>query len=205
MQAQAQTSCSADYPRPQISLFSSYGRLTYDTSKSVADITGLAAKQGAVERGIFASGLSTLSVDLEISVKTTGSLIGEEGFCIYPENINITVAFRDPVIYIANNLAAQTCLYNVVRRHEQTHQQINKKALDYFLPLFYEAADYIADDMRPVLVANISDIDSASENFTQEFNRKFSPLFEFFKQQLLAEQHKLDNAVNYQFESSLCR
>ena len=90
-------------------------------------------------------------------------------------------------------------------RHEQTHQQINKAALDYFLPLFNEAAKKISTSIKPINVKTLSDIDKASAKLTEEYNKKLSPLLDFFKQELLKEQLKLDSQANYQHESILCR
>ena len=92
----------------------------------------------------------------------------------------------------------------VVSRHEQTHQQINKTALDYFLPLFQNAFYKIVKTVKPIHVNNISDVDKASTKLTKEYNKKFSPLIAFFEKEMLNEQKKLDNTNNYLHEQQLC-
>ncbi len=190
---------------PKIELYTSYGKLRYDFSQNNKEITKLAERQGIIEKGLFASGLSTINVNMDITLKTVGDIIGKYDFCVYPTAIKLSVYFSDPTIYISKQLIPNSCEYNVVLRHEQTHQQINKAALDYFLPLFDEAAKKIALSIKPINVKSLSEIDKASAELTEEYNKKFSPLLEFFKQELLKEQLKLDNQANYQHENILCR
>ncbi len=190
---------------PKIELYTSYGKLRYDFSQNNQQITKLAEKQGIIEKGLFASGLSTINVNMDITLKTVGDIIGKYDFCVYPTTIKLSVYFSDPTIYISKQLIPNSCEYNVVLRHEQTHQQINKAALDYFLPLFDEAAKKIALSIKPINVKSLSEIDKASAELTEEYNKKLSPLLEFFKQELLKEQLKLDNQANYQHENILCR
>lgn len=203
--ASLRAACPDKVPAPEIELYSSYGKLTYDFNKNNRQITELAGKHGILEKGIFAFGLSTVGINLDITLKTIGDVVGDYDFCVYPKTVQLSISYSDPVIYVSKQLIPDSCEYNLVLRHEQTHQQINKTALDYFLPLFYEAAAKISAEIKPVNVANISDIDKASAQLTEEYNRKLSPLLDFFKQQLLQEQLKLDSQNNYQHENTLCR
>ncbi len=197
--------CPETFPTPEIELYSSYGNLTYNFKKDNQQITELATKYGIMEKGLFAAGLSTVNVNMDITLKSIGDIIGEYDFCVYPKTVQLSVYFTNPTIYISNQLTPDTCEYNVVLRHEQTHQQINKTALDYFLPLFRKAAAEISASMKPINVSTLSDIDKASEQLTLEYQKKLNPLIEFFKQQLLNEQLKLDNQINYLHENTLCR
>lgn len=199
------SACPEVTSAPKIELYTSYGKLKYDFSQNNEEITKLAEKQGIIEKGLFASGLSTVNVNMDITLKTVGDIIGKYDFCVYPTTIKLSIYFSDPTIYISKQLIPNSCEYNVVLRHEQTHQQINKAALDYFLPLFNEATSKIALSVKPINVKTLSDIDKASAKLTEEYNKKLSPLLDFFKQELLKEQLKLDNRANYQHESILCR
>lgn len=201
----ALAACPEIVPLPKIKLLSSYGKLQYISDKNNQQITDLAATHGIIEQGIFAYGLSTVQIHMDVSLKAIGDSVAEYDICVYPTTVELSIYFADPTIYISNQLSPKSCEYNVVLRHEQTHQQINKAALDYFLPLFNSAASKIAASIKPINVSNISEIDAASNELTEKYNQKLRPLLTFFKQQLLKEQLKLDNSVNYQHENSLCR
>lgn len=199
------SACPKSNNTPKINLYTSYGKLTYDNSKNNAQITEIASKYGILEKGIFASGLSTIDINLDIILKTSGEELPDKSICVYPENIDFTISFSSPVIYISNQLKPNSCEYNLVLRHEQTHQQINSSALDFFLPLFKIAANKIAQNLKPIKIQNNSEINKASNQLTLEFNEKLTPLLNFFKKQILQEQLKLDNNENYKNESLICR
>ncbi len=197
--------CS-DFPvNPEIEFYSSYGSLNYDLSKTNSEITAIASQYGIMEKGLFASGLATVDVEWEISADTVGRFVSNYNICVVPERIKVYIGFSDPVIYVSKEIRKDKCKTELVIRHEQTHQQINKTALDYFLPLFQHAFYKIVKDVKPVHVANISEVDKASAELTREYNVRLSPLIDFFKKEMLKEQHKLDNADNYQYEQQLCR
>ena len=199
------SACPKNNNTPKINLYTSYGKLTYDNSKNNAQITEIASKYGILEKGIFASGLSTIDINLDIVLKTFGEEQKNNDICIYPENIDITISFSSPVIYISNQLKPYSCEYNLVLRHEQTHQQINSSALDFFLPMFKIATNEIAKNLKPIKIQDNSEVDTAPNKLTLEFNEKLTPLLNFFKKQILQEQLKLDNNENYKNESLICR
>lgn len=203
--ASAQTiDCAAIKSVPAIEFTTSYGKLAYDFSKNNKQITEIAARHGIIEKGLFASGLATINVSWEISVNTIGKIYGDYDICVVPTKINVFIGYTDPKIYISNEIKKDSCEYNVVLRHEQTHQQINKTALDYFIPLFQDAVEKIAANVKPVQVSSLTEIDKATTRLTQTYDKKISPLIKVFKEDLLTEQSKLDNHSNYEHEKKLC-
>lgn len=189
---------------PKIEFLTSYGKLTYDSSKTQKEITSIAQKNKILEKGLFAAGLSTIQVSWEINVNTIAEVINENEICVIPEAIEIFIGYQDPKIYLANNLTPNTCHYNIVLRHEQTHQQINKSTLEHFLPYFHKAANKIASELSIEKVSNVSQISKATQKISYQYSREMSPLIKFFKKQLLTEQYKLDNEENYNYEADLC-
>lgn len=197
--------CGNIRPHPQIEFSTSYGQLRYDFRNDNQQITQIAKKYGIIEKGLFASGLATVNVSWEISLNTLGQIIGDYDICVIPTHINIFIGYSEPVIYISNELEKNSCEYNVVLRHEQTHQQINKTALDYFLPQLQKQIQAIASGIKPLNVYSITDIDKATIDLTKNYNEKIAPYIDDFKNKLLAEQSKLDNHLNYEHESKLCK
>lgn len=189
---------------PQIKVYSSYGKLQYDTSKNISQITDLAQKYNLAEKGLFASGLAIVDIATDISAKTIGYPEKNGTICVYPTNVSLFIGFSNPIIYISDNLKPDTCEYKVVLRHEQTHQYINKEMLDYFLPLFHKAFIQIVNQTPAIQITSINQVDAASQQLTAEYNRKLLPLIELFKKEMIAEQSQLDNKSNYQHEKNLC-
>lgn len=200
----AEFDCASLTDVPLINFTTSYGKLEYDFSKSNQEITAIASHYGIVEKGIFASGLSTINVSWEISLNTLGKIYGDTDICVVPTHITIFIGYLKPKIYVSSQLEPNSCEYNVVLRHEQTHQQINKTALDYFLPMFQKAIKQIIAATPALHVTHITEIDRATNQLTSLYNKKITPLVEAFKNELLIEQSKLDNHNNYQHEKELC-
>ncbi|MBS4772737.1 MAG: hypothetical protein KHX55_00480 [Proteobacteria bacterium] len=189
---------------PQIEIISSYGKLRYDTSKNIAQITDSAQKYGLAKNGLFASGLATVDIATDISANTIGRAGDDRTICVYPTKVTFFIGFSNPVVYISNTLKPETCEYKVVLRHEQTHQYINKEMLDYFLPLFREACTRIVHQTPAIPISSINQVDAASQQLTTQYNQKLLPLIDFFKQEMIAEQGRLDNKSNYLREKNLC-
>ena len=189
---------------PQIEIFSSYGKLYYNTSNNIEQITAYAKKYGLTEGGLFASGLATVDIATDISTNTIGSFQNNGTLCVYPTKATLFIGLSNPTIYISKDLKPESCEYKVVLRHEQTHQYINKEMLDYFLPLFKEAFTKIIHQTPAIQITSINQVDAASQQLTNQYNKKILPLIEFFKKEMIKEQGHLDNKSNYLREKNLC-
>ncbi len=204
--AQVASPCAEVKVEPKIKFSTSYGQLSYDFSKNTKTISQIAARIGNKERSSFATGLATVNVDNEYVLGTQAyPLKNNGGYCVVPEVIDVYVGFSRPIIYISNELPKNSCQYNLVILHEQTHQRINKTALDYFIPYFQYAAAQIAQDITPIHIQKLSQIDQATDDITQEFTERFNKILAVFKKELALEQSKLDNQTNYSIEDDICR
>ncbi|MDR1694054.1 MAG: hypothetical protein LBR70_02530 [Lactobacillaceae bacterium] len=190
---------------PEVVFTTSYGKLAYDYGSTTRALTSIGKRYGIVEKGLFAAGLATVGVNWEISVDTISRIISEDNICVIPVKVDIFIGYEDPVIYVSKDLKPESCEYNVVLRHEQTHQQINKLALDYFIPKLKAAVEQISKDVRPTEIQNLNQIDNAAENISNEYVGHISPLVEHFKKELLSEHSKLDNPENYKHEGDICK
>jgi len=196
--------CSSIPFDPQITVSYSFGNLTYDKSKSISEITFLSRKINQNESSSFAEGLSTVDVNFRVSVTTMTQPVGSNKFCVIPNQIDVFIGLTNPVIYLANSLIEGSCKYNIVLRHEQTHQQINKTTLEYYLPIFKAAVTNILKKNSAIPINNTSQIESVTKNLTEKYNKTLLPLVNFIKKEISQEQLKLDNQVNYKYEYKLC-
>ncbi|MBQ9236086.1 MAG: hypothetical protein IJ184_06460 [Alphaproteobacteria bacterium] len=190
---------------PEITVTSSFGNLTYDSSKDINEITAMAKKFDLVESDLFASGLSVADINFNISLSSSASMTGIKEFCVTPSKVEIFLGFSSPMIYLANSLTKDSCQYNIVLRHEQTHQQINKSTLEYYLPIFKAAATNIIKQTKPIKISSTTQLGQTTKDLTDTYNQKLSPLVNFIKKEIAGEQHKLDNPANYKYESILCK
>ena len=89
-------------------------------------------------------------------------------------------------------------------KSRKTHQQINKKILDFYLPLFKSASTTIIKNTKAFYTENISDNEKILQDYIAIYNKKLTPLVDFIKNEIITEQKKLDNPENYKYESLIC-
>ena len=203
--AQGLSPCNKLKKKTEIEFYSSYGKLIYDQSNNQRQLTQLGEKYGIVEHGLFASGLATVGVNYQVSIDATAQMLENGKYCVVPEKIKVYIGYQNPTIYMASDLREGSCEQNIVKRHEQTHQQINITALEYFLPKFQKSVRAILKGIEPQLVNSEEQIEPSIQSQTEVYLKKIEPLVNFFKAELLKEQGKLDRTENYQFEGNLCR
>ena len=203
--AEASSVCNKYQKFPELRFSTSYGKLRYDTGYSRKQLTALGAEYGILEQGLFASGLATVNVNYQLSVKSVRHQVDANTICVVPSVVDIYIGYRQPMIYIAKDLQPESCEYKVVLRHEQTHQQINTAALEYFIPQLRQAAISIISNTPPIEISHTDEFDAATQELVKHYTRQLEPLITFFKTELLKEQGKLDNYKNYQHEDALCK
>ena len=190
--------------KPEIKFYTSYGKLQYNTNYSRENLTVLSKNMNLSEEGDLASGLALVDINYEFELGTKGRTMANKGFCIMPDTVSIYIGFKNPVIYLANDLKPDSCLYHLVVRHEQTHQQINVNALEYFIPLIYDRIKLMAKQMKPLYVNSEDKFKTGTDEMTAFYAQQINALVEEFKDEILEEQRKLDNRSNYTYESTIC-
>ena len=205
--AYSYTGCEQVRVHPKLNFYTSYGKLEYDFSHDQMGITQIGMQYGVIEKGVFANGLATGTVKWEINISSTAQKGYKQQICATPVEIDFYLGFYQPKIFISNDLRKGTCMYDLVLRHEQTHQQINIKTLEYFLPLFKKAFHQIISEIPalPISSNSYAELNRGSNILAQQYSKRLTPLIEVFKKELSIEQGKLDNASNYAFENSICR
>lgn len=204
-EAKAYEVCDGVKAEPKINFFTSYGRLIYDFSQSKQQITRLGAQMGHKESSSFASGLALIVVENEYQVGASAKFSFRGHFCVVPKEINVYVGFAKPRILISKDLQKNTCEYNLVMLHEQTHHQINRKVLEYFLPHLQHSAEIIGSELPVLKIKNLSELPAATETLSGIFDARFNKVLEVFKKELAIEQGKLDNRGNYILEGDICK
>ncbi len=190
--------------KPVLELKSSYGKLRYDYGKDRSGITQISKKLGILEDGIFASGLATVDVSWEVGVDVGAQRKLNGKICVMPEKVTIFMGFQRPTVYISKDLIKDGCQYNLVMRHEQTHHQINKTTLDYYLPYFKSEVEKVINRTQPVYIIHKNELDSVTDEIINNYAAQIEPMVEKFKAMLIHQQMTLDNLSNYAYEDSLC-
>lgn len=199
-QSFTERNCKKDH-EPEIVFLSSYGKLEYKY-KDPLIMKDYSPRTKNSKHTIL--GLTIPNPTLEVNVETTvvDNNI-DEVVCVVPEKIEIFFGFVKPTIYISRDIKDKKCKKTLVLRHEQTHQQINILALNYFLPQMKKLISQHITQMEAVVVPR-----SLQKKAVEEMNMfimaRMANLVEQFNNFLEKEQDKLDNENNYAFEGSVC-
>ncbi len=188
---------------PELVFSSSYGQLQYDFSKSKEYISQIAHQNGQ-EENFVAGGLAVATLEMSVKLDSVSSYKQKNNVCVAPKKVYVFIGFQDPTIYVANHLKQGECRFNVTLRHEQAHMQINKKALEHYLPEFKAAINDIIKTIKPLNIGNLADSKQANEYLNYQYYTKIKEYVEKFNEILRQEQRRLDNKENYAFESTLC-
>ena len=199
------SACKNEKINPQLIFSTSYGRLQYDNSYSRENLTQLGNNMGMFEKGDLASGLALVDIASEYELSVAGRKMRNGAVCLIPQELNVYIGFQNPVIYLASDLEPGSCLYNLVVRHEQVHQQINVNALEYFIPLIYDRIKIIISQMEPMYLRDGRMVKEGTNEMTAYYADQINALVEKFKQEILIEQKKLDNKRHYKLESTICQ
>ncbi len=189
---------------PKLVFTSSYGDLNYDLSKNKEYISSLAIKHGQ-EENFVAGGLAMATLEMSVNFKAEVKYKKETDVCITPTEVSVFIGFQDPTIYIANHLKEGECRFYVTLRHEQAHMQINKKTLEYYLPDFKKGLQRMIENIKPLNIGNINDVNQANEYINQQYYSEIKKLVTRFNEILAQEHRRLDNKENYAYEATLCK
>ena len=197
--------CETLSVKPILNFYTSYGKLKYNQSYSRDNLTQLGKNMGMFESGDLASGLALVDIASEYELNITAKKMINNAVCVMPKELTVYIGFQNPVIYLATDLENNSCLYNLVLRHEQIHQQINVNALEYFIPLIYKQIKEIIKNMKPLYILSENKIKEATSELTTYYANQINLLVEEFKREILVEQRKLDNRKQYELESNICQ
>lgn len=192
---------------PEVTVTVSYGRLKYDTSKNNRSLTRMHIRQygGNVPAGRQVHGLATYDFNTRISLKIIKNTSNKGISCVYPGNIELNIEMQNPVIYLSKSLQPGSCLYEIAMRHEQTHQQINIEALEYYLPIIQQR--FLEAVKSNPYMSSSSDINLtlAKEKLNEKYLAAINPILEEMQNEINTEQARLDSIENYDYEAALCR
>lgn len=200
-------SCNSINNTPQIVFKTAYGALETDFGKSKEDIAKLPEQDTRYrEKGIYGSGYAAVNFAWNIYVKQGDvKYYDDETSCAYPLVVEVFLGLQNPKIYVAKEFPESSCRFAQILRHQQAHQQINKTALDYFVPVFERAVQKTIRNVKAVKVKNAGAAADGYAMLNSYYKAELNPLFEGFYQLVNREHKKFDNMIDNETEDNLCQ
>ena len=203
------TDCLRYVKPPKVTLQSSYGKLRYNHNKDMeylgkAMAERLESLHKSTKTEFKIMGLTKVRDIFDYETMFSVFPLNKQYSCVYPESIQVRLAYNMPTIYIANNLQKDTCLYDLTERHENTHMQIYIDAMDYFLPTFKKYLDEQFSLIGVEIVSQQENVQDAIKQLNEKYLMAAQQKVEAWRQEVEEEELKLDTPEHYLMESLIC-
>ena len=193
---------------PQIQVEYVYGKLKIDNTKTSEELLKLSKKiNPLITETHKIQGLTKLMFSTTMNIETRAEMLDENTVCVIPKVVSLHLYHNNPTIYLVNTLKPDTCRWNLVMRHEQTHLDIGhfafkqmayelKKKLQNIINIrgskIYSYNEYTEDDQ------------SVAQNMLKDYEKSLKITVKILEDKLLRKQAELDTAENYSKETKLC-
>lgn len=92
----------------------------------------------------------------------------DDGFCVALKTVNATVGYSDFLVKIDMRHAPESCSYNAVLSHEDSHIRTYLSVMDDFKAELQKSVFAAADSVMPIFVRDKSDMDAAINMMNNE-------------------------------------
>lgn len=188
------------YKAPIMNFTTSFGKLTYDYTKSVEEITRISSQFGNVTQS---AGLSVCPLVYSLHVALVPEIVGKR-ICVFTSNIDVFYGYQDPTIYINNSYEEGSCEFKHTLRHEQQHQAINIIALEYYIPKLKERLQEEFIKVLPRQVFSLQHAQQVKKEMAEEYTRILEKYITQVREVQQSWQKLLDNDENYRKEHLIC-
>ena len=193
---------------PQIKVEYVFGKLNIDNTKSAEELITLSKSiNPLVAQTHKIQGLTQLMFSTTMNIETFAQSVDENNICVMPKTVSLHLYFDNPTIYMVNTLKPNTCRWNLVMRHEQTHVDIGHA---YFKQMAFELKEKLQSivNMKSPKIYSYREYNKNNQNMAQktlqEYEKALRPTVNILQKKLLKQQSLLDTAENYQKETKLC-
>ncbi len=189
---------------PQIEIKYNYGELKINHEKTADQLAEMMDELYPLKVTHKFNGLTSLSPYTIVESNIVGTAVS--GYrCYYPQKVSVIIGYN-PTVYISNDLAENTCRYNVTMRHEQTHLDIGYLSLNQFLQTVKTEFPQIVSKTGVTVLPASSKVsaDKASTELNDKYRQQLGKLFDSFVKYMTNQQMQIDSIDIYEFEGSLC-
>ena len=206
--ANANMRCKPFVSNPKVTIKAVFEPLRYDHSRAPRTLETMHRKEynGDTHEGYRINGLTPYNLKTTLEFNVLKKVFKDGVTCFYPGEITLVLTLKDPVIYIARGVKKGSCEYELTMRHEQTHEQINVEALEYYLPKIKDS--FIKAIKKYAVAGRLKDdvtLEVVQESLQKKYFAAINPLLKELEDEIATEQAKFDTLEQYNYESSLCQ
>lgn len=148
--------------------------------------------------GLYKTELRT-ALRIQFAMTSNGDMA-----CIGTREVTIEAEYADRRIYVAQELQASSCQYDVTLAHEQHHAGIDDTVLGRELPKLKQTITRIAEDIGSVGPIRTRDVEAYRAEIGDRLQRVFEREIDRIGQIRRREQSQIDTPESYRRESERC-
>lgn len=144
--------------------------------------------------------------EFDISTRFTPQIEQYAGqFCVSLKNVEVTLSYPSLTVYIDKKYPAKSCEYKVIKEHEDYHVAVSQHALTFFKPDVERVLSQTLASLRPKIVNNERDIQSAFLKMQQAINTNLHPVIQHINTTMAKKNAAIDTKESYQKTTALCQ
>ena len=143
-----------------------------------------------------------LKTDCQIGSLTHGR---GKGVCVWMESLQLYFGFNKMDVFLSSNYAEGTCPYRIVLWHENQHVAINTRVFKKYRALMERAVRRERSIPTKGNPLSVGSLQQGKAVITAKIGRIVNPLYARFKNEVAAENAKIDTPANYRRTQALCK
>lgn len=192
--------CALPKETARISLRIDQGRVAVDTRLDIAELGQRMHGGFAAFRGWHTVGLTTaeLSFGLRIAI---AAVPVSGGYCGWTTAVDADLGFDVITVHVARRYRPGTCQFKTIKRHEDRHVAVFRRALDTHAPRFRTALRAAVAQLGTVETANAN---LAADRLKRMLTSRIRPVFRAIDADINRENAAIDTRESYETDRKRC-
>lgn len=128
-----------------------------------------------------------------------------DGFCVELGDVDIHFGYDKLTVLIEKKYPKNTCEYNVIKDHEDTHVFLNREVLRDYSVKIYNKAYEIVKNLAPVQVRRESQVKGTLDDMMNKLNEGLKPIINDFERARDKKNSAIDTDESYRNITAQCR
>jgi hypothetical protein len=129
---------------------------------------------------------------------------GGRRYCVWAASVKIDFSFTKMDVYISSHYPRGSCPYKVILWHENQHVAIDQRTLEKYRLIMREALMSARDIPTKASPLQVASLRQGKAIVSQRVERIVNPIYESFKEEIRAENAKIDTPENYRRTQAMC-
>ena len=151
----------------------------------------------------YTLGLTVSQLQLNGTAKARTTTQGKQ-ICVGISQLDIVLEDPDLTVYIDKKYLPSSCAYKTIREHENYHVAVSQQAMIFFKADIEKALKEAVQSVRPIIITNKDNIQSALGQQFDAVIKKLEPLIQHINDKIQEKNTAIDTQASYTATQALC-